>query len=249
VVGGPQYRVGSHRQFVLMARQFAAAGFAVIRFDYRGMGDSDGRVRSFESIDLDIRAGIDELLKQVQGLSGVVLFGLCDAASAVCMYVVHDHRVRGVVLANPWVRTAEGEARGRVRHHYAHRVLQKSFWKKLMSGRMQFGRSIKDLGRSLLHAGASAVRGANPPLGFQERMCRGLESFKGPTLFLLSGRDLTAREFEDACSRSPSWSRIMSRPSATTIKLPDADHTFSANADLLDMSNRCVEWATEARVA
>ena len=29
VVGGPQYRVGSHRQFVLMARDLAAAGYPV----------------------------------------------------------------------------------------------------------------------------------------------------------------------------------------------------------------------------
>ena len=40
VVGGPQYRVGSHRQFVLLARSLAAAGLSVFRFDYRGMGAS-----------------------------------------------------------------------------------------------------------------------------------------------------------------------------------------------------------------
>ena len=33
VVGGPQYRVGSHRQFVLLARALAAAGIPVLRFD------------------------------------------------------------------------------------------------------------------------------------------------------------------------------------------------------------------------
>ena len=38
IVGGPQYRVGSHRQFVLLSRALAAAGYAVLRFDYRGMG-------------------------------------------------------------------------------------------------------------------------------------------------------------------------------------------------------------------
>ncbi len=48
VVGGPQYRAGSHRQFVLLARRLAAAGFPVLRFDYRGMGDSTGAARTFE---------------------------------------------------------------------------------------------------------------------------------------------------------------------------------------------------------
>ena len=36
VVGGPQYRAGSHRQFTLLARHIAAAGYPVLRFDARG---------------------------------------------------------------------------------------------------------------------------------------------------------------------------------------------------------------------
>jgi pimeloyl-ACP methyl ester carboxylesterase len=42
VVGGPQYRGGSHRQFVQLARRLAHEGHAVLRFDVRGMGDSSG---------------------------------------------------------------------------------------------------------------------------------------------------------------------------------------------------------------
>src|SRR5881398_3691346 len=61
IVGGPQYRVGSHRQFVLLARTLAAAGFAVLRFDYRGMGDSSGEQRSFEAASADIGTAVDVL--------------------------------------------------------------------------------------------------------------------------------------------------------------------------------------------
>ena len=42
VVGGPQYRVGSHRQFLLLARSLSANDIPVLRFDYRAMGDSGG---------------------------------------------------------------------------------------------------------------------------------------------------------------------------------------------------------------
>ncbi len=86
VVGGPQYRVGSHRQFVLMARALAESGFSVLRFDYRGMGDSEGSTRTFKDVGPDIAAAIDVLLREQPLLTGVVLWGLCDAASACLMY-------------------------------------------------------------------------------------------------------------------------------------------------------------------
>jgi len=59
VVGGPQVRAGSHRQFTLLARHLAAAGYAALRFDVRGMGDSTGDLKSFEHITPDIGAAID----------------------------------------------------------------------------------------------------------------------------------------------------------------------------------------------
>ena len=62
VVGGPQYRVGSHRQFLLLSRFLAQHGVAVFRFDYRGMGDSEGEISSFEAVDDDLKAAIDTFL-------------------------------------------------------------------------------------------------------------------------------------------------------------------------------------------
>ena len=56
VVGGPQYRIGSHRQFVLLARSLAALGTPVLRFDLAGMGDSGGKFAGFERSATDIRA-------------------------------------------------------------------------------------------------------------------------------------------------------------------------------------------------
>ncbi|MEO6566032.1 MAG: alpha/beta fold hydrolase, partial [Casimicrobiaceae bacterium] len=79
VVGGPQYRVGSHRQFALLARALARVGIPALRFDYRGMGDSEGDRRSFDEIDADIAAAIDTLCREAH-LARVVLWGLCDGA-------------------------------------------------------------------------------------------------------------------------------------------------------------------------
>jgi len=106
VVGGPQYRAGSHRQFVLLARSLAEAGVASLRFDLRGMGDSEGPRTDFEHAQADIRAAIDALCGAVPRVEQVVLWGLCDGASASALYAGGDRRVAGLALFNPWVRTA-----------------------------------------------------------------------------------------------------------------------------------------------
>lgn len=85
VVGGPQYRVGSHRQFVLLARALAAGGYAVLRFDYQGMGDSQGPAGDFLTASPGICAAMDNLqshLPQVKKNSfmGSVRRRVCSTA-------------------------------------------------------------------------------------------------------------------------------------------------------------------------
>jgi exosortase A-associated hydrolase 1 len=140
VVGGPQYRVGSHRQFVLLARALAAAGFAALRFDCRGMGDSEGEKLTFEAIEPDIDAAIEALLTACPGAQRVAIWGLCDAASAALMHATLDARVTALVIAihgraarRPWRRCACG-------HYYLRRIVQRDFWVKLLSWRTPLAR-------------------------------------------------------------------------------------------------------------
>lgn len=233
LVGGPQYRVGSHRQFVLMARKVAEAGIPVMRFDYRGMGDSEGRSRSFETVQDDIRAAVDFFLDDRKELRGVVIFGLCDAASSALMYCATDPRIKGLMLANPWVRTQAGQARATVKRYYLQRLTQRSFWRKLLTGEFHVIASMRSLICNLrqLGHGAPAVEGSADG-HFVRRMERGMASFDGPILLLISGRDLTASEFEDLCATSPTWKRITGERAVRKVALRDADHTFSRSDSL-----------------
>ncbi|HKU15955.1 MAG TPA: hydrolase 1, exosortase A system-associated [Steroidobacteraceae bacterium] len=243
VVGGPQYRVGSHRQFVLMARQLAKAGFPVLRFDYRGMGDSDGEVRTFEGCGEDIRAALEAFQSAIPTLKGVVVWGLCDAASAALMHVTQDSRVLGIVLVNPWVRTVAGEARAYVQHYYGQRLLQASFWRKLLSGKLDVMRSVRDFVRALGESrGAGAA--ARAPISFIERMRRGLTAFARPVLVLISERDLTAAEFTTLCTGSDAWRQAMGRSSVQLVRLAGADHTFSSRSSLDEATSHCIAWLT-----
>ncbi len=232
IVGGPQYRVGSHRQFVLLARDLAAAGYPVLRFDYRGLGDSEGSRRDFEDVDADIRAAIDALLAEQPGLQTVVLWGLCDAASAAAFYGCRDARVTGMVLANPWVRTEAGEARAHLRHYYRERLADPAFWRKLVSLRWNPLQSLRGFCGNLLRSRSGgpddgAARRRQP---LPERMRQGLAAFEGDVLVLLSGYDLTAREFEDTANASRAWRECLASTRVRIEHLPEADHTFSRTA-------------------
>ena len=244
VVGGPQYRVGSHRQFVLLARSLAAVGYPVLRFDYRGMGDSSGEQRTFDAVDKDIRAAIDALMAEHLPLRGVAIFGLCDAASAALMYCASDARVKALVLANPWVRTDTSEARTRLRHYYGKRLFERSFWNKIVGGNIKLKDAIGGLSSSMLRAARGVGRrsGSRRKSMFIDHMSDGLAAFHGPVLLLMSGRDLTAREFDSLCVNSPRWNEISRKPNIEWRPLPDADHTFSSD-DSKDRSTTTIrEW-------
>jgi exosortase A-associated hydrolase 1 len=248
VVGGPQYRVGSHRQFTLLARHLAEHGIPTLRFDYRGMGDSEGAVQTFEHVSADIRCAIDRLFASVPGLQNVVIWGLCDAASAALFYAHQDARVSGLVLLNPWVRTDVGLARAHLRHYYIRRLFQASLWQKAVRGEFnvrEAAAALAKFARAALGVTSSdnvkESSAGEAPL--PDRMEEGLRRFRGRVLLILSGDDLTAREFNDLAKRSNGWRRLLEDRRVTRHDLPEANHTFARH----DWRSQVERW-TEAWV-
>lgn len=228
IVGGPQYRVGSHRQFLLLARRLAGEGFAVFRFDYRGMGDSTGEARNFECIDDDIAAAIGAFQAACPNVGKIVLWGLCDAASAALLYwhARRDERVSGMCLLNPWVRSEATLARTQVKHYYGQRLLEREFWLKLFRGEVHVFASIGGLLHKL-RLSAAAGKANREPLPFQRRMAMALRAFPGITTLVLSGRDYTAKEFLECARVDPEWAAALGNANVRQHDIPDADHTFS----------------------
>lgn len=252
VADGPQYRAGVQRQFVTLARAMEKAGYAALRFDYRGMGDSEGIHRGFEHVNEDIKAAIDALLAHCSSLEEVVLWGECDSSAAVLFYAYKDTRIKGISIANPWVRTAEGRSKTIVKHYYLNRLIEKEFWKKLFSGNFKFKDSFIALWRNAVnvmrlrnHYKASQntapdMSDSGQPLPI--RLAYGLDKFEGEKLLILSGNDWIAKEFLEIVDASPQWQKLLNDEKLQQYEIPGADHSFSTKSSRNELIRLNLEW-------
>jgi len=102
-------KLWSHRVLVTFARELARAGYAVLRFDFRGEGDSD---RTFEESSLttrveDTRFAIDELRRHVVADAPVTLLGLRLGASVAALAADGRDDVERLVLWDPVTNGAD----------------------------------------------------------------------------------------------------------------------------------------------
>jgi len=244
VTGGPQYRAGSHRQFVRLSRDIAAAGCDVLRFDYRGMGDSEGERRSFESISVDLRCAIDELIRRRSRIQRIALLGLCDGATAALMYAPSDTRVQGLLLFNPWARSEAGYSRMTMLQYYLGRVMSGDFWKKMFRGQVSVRASAIETVSSM--RGVEARQSAGDYLDTMDVSAR---SFHGEMIVILSEKDLTANEFSNWITSNRRRRRRFRAPNVQRTVIRGANHTLSSPlwmrtaTDLVVVA--CRAWARE----
>ena len=247
LVGGPQYRVGSHRQFTLLARSLAESGIASFRFDFSGMGDSEGDDFDFRCVDQDVGCAIETFCKTVPEVKRVVLWGLCDGASAAMIIANSYDRISGLILLNPWVHSGDYAPQVKMQHYYRQILTGREYWKRLLTGKVNFLPPITAFGKlmfSWFGAGGEGDESRGKQL-FVQDMQKGLESFGHPVLVILSGEDLTADEFSNLLHSSRSWRSLASRPSFKVHTIGEADHTFSRKSWSQDVTRLTRDWVQE----
>lgn len=210
VSGGNEIRCGAHRGMAMLAAKVAAAGHPVLRFDRRGIGDSEGENGGFESSAADIAAAIALFRRECPQLTRIVGFGNCDAASALILH----HRVGGVdamLLGNPWTIEVEAVVERKeastphentgnsdtyattslppaaaIRARYLAKLKDPREWLRLLRGGVDLRKLFKGLG---------AARKSAPPSGLAARLAAAGAACDVPMTVLIASGDGTAQAF------------------------------------------------------
>jgi exosortase A-associated hydrolase 1 len=214
VTGGNETRAGAFSSQARLAASVAATGHPVMRFDRRGVGDSQDVNLGFRHSAEDIAAALAAFRERCPTLERVVGFGNCDAASALML--AGGAGFDGLVLSNPWTYEDEhGDAPpppAAIRARYAAKLKNpRELW-RLIRGKV----NLADVIRSLRHAAS----GSPAPSGLAETMNTGLAPFAGSVRLLVAERDRTGQAFlAHWDSRDPRLRRCAG-----------ADHAYSDDA-------------------
>ena len=147
---GADYHIGASGMYVTLARRWARSGYAVLRMDLAGIGDSDARpgrpdneVFPPAALD-DIRAAVDWMCAR-HGSHNVSLGGLCSGAYHVLQAAVASIPVNRVLMVNPetffWhegmsIYDRQTAELVRQPNAYHSKMMSAAAWKRLFSGQI-----------------------------------------------------------------------------------------------------------------
>jgi len=231
VSGGNELRSGAHGGMAQLAHEIAATGFAVMRYDRRGIGDSEGDNGGYENSAHDIRAAVAAFRENCPQLRHILAFGNCDAASALALFG-HDIAIDAMVLANPWViedsQKSEGTETGpalpppsAVRNRYLAKLKDPRSLLRLLSGQID----LRKLFRGLIQASRTGAVSETA-----RRLGDALARTGKPVHILLASRDRTAMAFEEAWT-SQAFTTSRNNLNIKRDEIDSSSHSFASDAD------------------
>ncbi|WP_339028197.1 alpha/beta fold hydrolase [Bradyrhizobium symbiodeficiens] len=222
---GIAHRVGHHRMYVTMARELAALGHIVFRFDFSGIGDSAPRGGTLNPIDAhqaDLGEALDWLTTSCD-VNEVILVGLCMGAEIALRFGHSDPRVSGLVLLDPEIPpTARFYA-----NYTRRRLMRLNSWLSFFRGRGLVWDGLVARTRSAFRGVASQVESAGRQSIHGELGQLYLRTFerKMNVLIVVAGQSLEGRYRDQLFDAFPD---IPLRGWISLEYFDQADHTFTS---------------------
>jgi len=179
---GTVHRIGPHRLYVTLARRWSRLGFAVLRMDLSGIGDSVAAGGATENLCYpdcavaDVQAAMS-MLERAGVARRFILGGLCSGGDLTFQAALRDARVVGALIMNP--RTfcvndlALVETEKRARDHLA-ALRERHHLRQLLRGET-LGALVTNVRRVL--RGRSAGMIDDVPARLRELAERGVDTF------------------------------------------------------------------------
>lgn len=230
------HHVGPFDWYVALARRLARQGFACLRLDLSGIGESEPRPGGGSELDralLDLRDVLDGLAAR-KGVARFVLLGLCSGAFFAHHTAVRDPRVAAAVFLDGFgYRTA-----GYYLRHYARRLLRPRAWANA------FARGLRRF-RTSPPAGAEVQTpyfiDFPPRQQVRAELAHLLQ--RGVRLYFVYTGTLAYQYFNHRRQFREMFGRLeQAYPGLQVDYRHEADHLFSARTHRLDLFVRIERW-------
>jgi uncharacterized protein len=231
VTGGPQTRYWSQRLYVHLARFLCDRGISVFRFDYEGMGDSEGAFVAAEGAGPSIHAAVQYIDARFPQGNRKLIWSICNGATASALYAArHNDMVAGLIFCNPLIHDEIALYR---KQYYKNRLLSAEFWVRLFELKTVLREVIPEVIEFFNAAFSRAVREKfskkNDNMGSftYKSFLHNLVHFRVPVHCILSENDDVAMEFLARMHSGEARKVFRRKPNIKISTVNDADHTFS----------------------
>jgi pimeloyl-ACP methyl ester carboxylesterase len=236
---GLNHRIGTSRMTVTMARQLARLGFASLRLDTGGIGDSDAAPgRSANDPNDSAVADVSRALAWLEsrGFDKVILVGLCSGAKLALETTLQDDRVVGQVLVNLGGFWKPPGATGEFgsRRIYFRLARQGSTWRRLLRGEIDIrgiskafaARYAESVAHTVTESWGKLLR-KDGTRGAALKPFQGLAARGVKTAFIYVEEDPGLDEMEVIFGRGAAMLRAV--PNVSVQVTNESDHIFSRN--------------------
>lgn len=269
---GVKMRVGPHRLYNRMTERFNDMGFAVFKFDFVGLGDSEGELdrELLAEVYNDTETGafvndsVDALnwLQSEYHFSSFILGGLCGGAITALLAAQTDDRVLGLISLGMTTTLAMG-ARDRtkfasqgelaaLRKGYLARALDIKSWLRLLSFQSDFNTMFRAFKEAIVRKNVTpssptqndpvALSNANPL--FPPAFFDITRSNR-PILMIFSGADRLYWDFDEKFAQPYAEQLSEVSGSYELHIVENANHVFSFREWEQSMLQSCTAWLTK----